>query len=97
MNSVTVVNKSSDTGLKIILIILGLLFVIGIVLLIVFERHYNDCKNLESPLCLTGNCPAQSSACGNQPFKKNSDGSGYVCKPPIVGQQFIPRAQFQNS
>jgi hypothetical protein len=94
MNSVTVVNKSTDTGLKIILIILGLIFVIGIVLLIVFERHYNDCKTLESPLCLTGNCPAPSESCGNQPFKKNSDGSGYVCKPPIVGQQDIPKATF---
>jgi uncharacterized membrane protein affecting hemolysin expression len=94
MNTITVVNKSVDTGLKIILIVLGLIFVVGIVLLIVFERHYNDCKNLESPLCLTGNCPAPSEACGNQPFKKNSDGSGYVCKPPIIAQPDVPKATF---
>lgn len=98
MNSVTVVNKSSDTGLKIILIIMGLLFVIGLILVYVFEKHYSDCKTLESPLCLTGNCPAASNACGNGPFKIiNSGGTtGYQCKRALVNQQTIPSAQFQN-
>jgi hypothetical protein len=98
MNSVTVVNKSSDTGLKIILIILGLLFVVGLILVYVFEKHYSDCKTLESPLCLTGNCPAQSTNCGNAPFKIINSGNttGYQCKQGLVNQQTIPAAQFQN-
>ena len=98
MNNITVVNKSSDTGLKIILIILGLLFIVGIILLIVFEKHYNDCKNLESPLCLTGNCPAPSTNCKSAPFKViNSGGTTtYQCKPGLVNQQTIPTAQFNQ-
>jgi hypothetical protein len=98
MNSITVVNKSSDTGLKIILIILGLLLIVGIILIFVFEKHYSDCKNLESPLCLTGNCPAPSTNCGNAPFKIINDGNttGYQCKRALVNQQTIPTAQFQN-
>jgi hypothetical protein len=98
MNSVTVVNKSSDTGLKIILIILGLLFIVGLILVFVFEKHYSDCKNLESPLCLTGNCPAKSTNCGNAPFKIINSGNttGYQCKTALVNQQTIPAAQFQN-
>lgn len=97
--SVTVINKAQDTGLKIIIIIFGLLFIIGCILLYVFEKHYRDCKNNENPLCLTGNCPAASSVCQNAPFKQitETDTTGYQCKSSLVNQQNIPAAQFQPS
>jgi hypothetical protein len=96
--SVTVINKAQDTGLKIIIVIFGLIFLVGCVLLYVFEKHYTDCKNNENPLCLTGNCPANSSVCGNAPFRTvNNDGTaGYQCKSSLMNQQDVPLSQFQN-
>lgn len=96
--SVTVINKAQDTGLKIILVILGLIFLVGCVLLYVFEKHHSDCKNNESPLCLTGNCPASSSNCGNAPFRTiaGEGTSGFQCKSSLMNQQDVPLASLQS-
>jgi hypothetical protein len=61
--------KKSNTGAIVIVSILSLLIVIGIVLIVVFQNQYNNCKGKESPLCLTGNCPANTDACGASPFR----------------------------
>jgi len=91
-----VINKSQDTALKVGIIFLGLLIIVGIVLLVVFESQHKNCKDLEGPLCLTGNCRAKSSACGFAPFKIESGGKA-VCKTALVNQQNIPTVQFANS
>jgi hypothetical protein len=96
--SVTVINKAQDVGLKIILVVLGLIFLVGCVLLYVFEKHHSDCKNNEGPLCLTGNCPAASSNCGNAPFRavEGTGSSGYQCKSSLMNQQDVPQASLQS-
>lgn len=61
--------KKSNTGAIVVVSILALLIIIGIVLIVVFQNQYNKCKGKESPLCLTGNCPANTDACGASPFR----------------------------
>ena len=80
--------KQSNTGAIVIVVILIILIVVGIVLIIVFQGQYNNCKDKESPLCLTGNCPAATDACGNSPFKF-VDGQ-IVCKNSIFPASKVP-------
>lgn len=87
-----IVKKSKNTALIIGIVLLGIIIVIGVVLLIIFEKEYDDCKRLESPLCLTGNCLQPSTNCQGSPFKVE-DGQ-YVCKSSILQQQNIPRVNF---
>lgn len=87
-----VVKKSKNTALIIGIVLLGIIIVIGVVLLIIFEKEYDDCKRLESPLCLTGNCINTSSNCGVSPFKVEN--GQYLCKSSILQQQNIPRVNF---
>lgn len=95
-----VINKTKDVGLKVGIVIMGFLILIGIILIFVFEKQYSDCRNKESPLCLSGNCPASSgqdadgNSCQNQPFKL-VDGQ-ILCKPPITFGQ-APVVTFQPS
>ena len=95
---VTVINKAQDVGLKIIIVILGLIFLVGCVLLYVFEKHHSDCKNNEGPLCLTGNCPASSSGCGNAPFRTvaGEGASGVQCKSSLMNQGDVPLSSLQG-
>ncbi len=62
---------------------LSLLLLIGIAYWIVEDKGKRDCETKESPLCISGSCPATTDGCGNAPFKVNSDGS-LTCKAPIV-------------
>jgi hypothetical protein len=82
------VPKQSNTGAIVIIVILAILIIVGIVLIIVFQGQYNNCKDKESPLCLTGNCPATTDACGNSPFKF-VDGQ-IVCKTSIFPTSTVP-------
>jgi hypothetical protein len=93
-----IVNKTNDVGLKVGIVIMGFLILIGIILIVVFEKQYSDCRNNESPLCLSGNCPASSgtdadgNSCSNQPFLVVN---GQIeCKPPITFGQ-APTVSFQ--
>ena len=80
--------KKSNTGAIVIVVILIILIVVGIVLIIVFQGQYNNCKDKESPLCLTGNCPANTDACGPSPFKfVNGE---IVCKTSIFPTGTVP-------
>jgi hypothetical protein len=92
--NITYINKSQDVPLKVILGFLILIFIIGIVLLIIFETEHSNCKNKESPICLTGNCAGQSQACQNAPFKLENE--IYICKASLVNQQNIPKVQFST-
>jgi hypothetical protein len=82
------VPKQSNTGAIVIVVILIILIIVGIVLIIVFQGQYNNCKDKESPLCLTGNCPANTDACGPSPFKF-VDGE-IVCKTSILPTGTVP-------
>jgi hypothetical protein len=82
------VPKKGNTGAIVIIVILIILIIVGIVLIIVFQGQYNNCKDKESPLCLTGNCPATTDACGNSPFKF-VDGQ-IVCKNSIFPASKVP-------
>ena len=64
-------------------------------MVIVFEKQYKTCKTDESPLCITGNCPAVSSICKNIPFKI-LDGKT-TCKNSLLNQQYVPLINFSNS
>ena len=63
------VPKQSSTGGIVIIVILIILIIVGIVLIVVFQGQYSKCKDKESPLCLSGNCPATAGICGNSPFR----------------------------
>jgi len=93
--SFTYINKAQDVPLKVALIFLVLLAVVGIILVFVFEKQYSSCKNSESPLCITGNCPASSSNCQNIPFKIENGKT--ICKSSLLNQQDIPRVNFSNT
>ncbi len=80
--------KKSNTGAIVIVSILALLIVIGIVLIVVFQRQYSNCKNKESPLCLTGNCPAKTDDCGPNPFRYVN--GEIKCKPAIFQNPSVP-------
>jgi hypothetical protein len=92
--NVKYINKAQDVPLKVALVFLILLTIVGIILLIAYEKQASDCKNLESPLCLTGNCAGKSSACNNAPFKTVNGNT--VCKASLVNQQQIPLVQFST-
>jgi len=86
--SFTNINKPRDTGLKFLIGFFILVIIIGLILVFVYEKKYNDCKNNESPLCLTGNCPAQVDFCGASPFKYvNGD---LKCKYAIFQNPSVP-------
>lgn len=84
------VPKQSNTGAIVIIVILIILIIVGIVLIIVFQGQYNNCKDKESPLCLTGNCPARIDAggCEYSPFKF-VDGE-IKCKTSIFPTSKVP-------
>lgn len=67
-------------------IALGILLIVGIILWIVQDSNLRKCENNESPLCLSGSCPATTDTCLNKPFKVNSDGT-LTCKNSIVSNQ----------
>jgi hypothetical protein len=83
--------SSSDTFLIIAIVILSLTLLIGIILAFVFNKEAKDCQNNESPYCLTGNCPAASSACDNMPFK--IVGGQTLCKGSILSNPKVPLVQ----
>ena len=91
----TYINKTQDVPLKVVLVFLILLAIIGIILVVVFEKQYSNCKDNESPLCITGNCPASSSICKAIPFKV-LDGKT-ICKTSLLNQQDIPLISFSNA
>jgi hypothetical protein len=80
--------KQSKTGAIVIVVILAILIIVGIVLIFIFQKQYNDCKNKESPLCLTGNCPATTDTCGPNPFKW--DNGQIICKNSIFPTGKVP-------
>jgi hypothetical protein len=63
--------------------LLSALWIAGIAYWVVEDKAKKDCENKESPLCISGSCPATTDTCGNAPFKVNSDGS-LTCKAPIT-------------
>ena len=72
------------SGIDIFTIVaLSLLLVAGIVYWITEDKARSKCENNESPLCISGSCPATTDDCGNAPFKVNPDGS-LTCKAPIT-------------
>ena len=80
--------KQSKTGAIVIVVILAILIIVGIVLIFIFQKQYNDCKNKESPLCLTGNCPKTTDTCGPNPFKFVN--GQIVCKNSIFPKSQVP-------
>jgi hypothetical protein len=80
--------KQSNTGAIVIVVILAILIIVGIVLIFTFQKQYNNCKDKESPLCLTGNCPKNTDACGPNPFK--FENGQIVCKNSIFPGGKVP-------
>ncbi len=80
--------KQSNTGAIVIVVILAILIIVGIVLIFTFQKQYNNCKDKESPLCLTGNCPKTTDACGPNPFK--FENGQIVCKNSIFPGGQVP-------
>jgi hypothetical protein len=77
----------SSNGLEIgSCVALGFLLLGGIIYWLLEDKALKNCENKESPLCLTGSCPATTDTCLNKPFKVNSDGS-LTCKNSIVSNQ----------
>ncbi len=82
-----------------VIIVLGIVVAVGVVLWIVWDKGVRDCENNESPLCLTGTCPATTTTgpngngngCGLSPFKVDSNGKAItdnngnlICKGSII-------------
>jgi hypothetical protein len=67
----------------IVIVILSVMLIAGIIYWIIEDKGKKDCETKESPLCISGSCPATTDSCGNAPFKVNSDGS-LTCKAPIT-------------
>jgi hypothetical protein len=65
-----------------VIIILGIVVAVGVVLWIIWDKGVRDCENNESPLCLTGTCPAKTDSCVLSPFKIQN--GNIVCKSSII-------------